>query len=302
MKLGLINHHEGESSRRMGKERKEPEAGALGKNQMESMQVGKATSGRKTPAETTNTHTVSAAVEDIVVEELRKLRNIIDVTVVKGFAGLRPHETVKKEMAAMMAPELNWKVQPFEDDKVDRMLLHCPSEDLARKIEQMKEIAFPGFTVQCAPCTAATNATGKADGELRWITAKGLPIFGQRRDTVARILKPVGDLAYMAKGGAFYAGQCRAAVRIRRGKMLPTTINYNILNEKFTIKIQLDRGEPPLPWDPSPEKEVEPETQEKKEEATPTTDVARPTGPPETIHRSKKDVTGELTAYVEISS
>ncbi|KAJ0967452.1 hypothetical protein J5N97_024369 [Dioscorea zingiberensis] len=278
----------------MGKKRKDPKAGAL-KDQMVNKQAARATPGRKPSSETVNPHTVSAAVDDILVEEIRKLRNIIEVTIVKGFAGIRPHEKVKEEMAAIMARELKWKVQPFEDDKVDRMLLHCPSEDLARKIENMKEIEFPGFIVQCTPCTAATNASRKADGELRWITVKGLPIFCQRRDTLARLLKPVGDLAYMAKGGAFYAGHCRAAVRILRGRTLPTTIYYNVLNEKFTIQIQLDRGESPLPWDPSPEKMAAPEMQGKKEGGTPTPVDARPFGPPEKILRSKKDATGDKT-------
>ncbi|KAJ0964502.1 hypothetical protein J5N97_025640 [Dioscorea zingiberensis] len=112
---------------------------------------------------------------------------------------------------------------------------------------------FSSFTVRCEPCPAATNATGKADGEVRWITATGLPIFCRRRDMIARMLKPVGDLVYLAKSGAFFVGTCKAAVRIRRGRKLPTTVKYNALTEQFTIRIQLDRGEPPLPWDKPPE-------------------------------------------------
>ncbi|KAJ0962944.1 hypothetical protein J5N97_028066 [Dioscorea zingiberensis] len=273
--------HEGEASRTVGKKRKAPD-NAMGMD-------------RKTTAETANSHTVSAAVDDFIVEEVRKLRNIIEVTITKGFAGIRPHDKVKQEMAAMMAPDLIWKVQPFEDDRVDRMLLHCPSEELAKKIESMKEIEFPGFSVRCDPCTAATNATGKADGELQWITAKGLPIFCQRRDTLERLLKPVGDLAYMAKGGAFYAGQCRAVVRIRRGKMLTTTINYNVLNEKFIVKIQLDRGETPLPWDPSPEKTAAQATSQMKDGDTSTPANEKTVGSSVKTQRSKKDATADET-------
>ncbi|KAJ0967595.1 hypothetical protein J5N97_024512 [Dioscorea zingiberensis] len=245
--LAIRQHQEGEPSRKKGKKKKEPGMGGTGEQLGSQKEATTTPSHGKTPV-TEGSHNVSAAADDILVEEVRRLRRYVVVTVVKGFAGLRPHAKVKEEIAALMAPELNWEVQPFEDEKEDKILLRCPSEELAKKIISRKDLTFQGFTVQCAPCTAATNATGKAEGELRWITAKGLPIYCQRRDTLARMLKPVGDLVYMGSGGAFFAGHCRAAVRIRRGRKLPTILNYSAFTEKFTIRIQLDRGEPPLPW------------------------------------------------------
>ncbi|KAJ0986918.1 hypothetical protein J5N97_005274 [Dioscorea zingiberensis] len=194
-KMGMRLHQEGEPSRRKGKKKKDSgtvESRAQTGNKKDDMGI----SNQKKPTETEDSHNVSAVADDILVEEVWRLRRYLVVTVVKGFAGLRPHEKVKDEMAPLMAPELKWEANPFEDDKEDKILLRCLSEELARKIESMKELTFSGFTVHCDPCTAATNATGKADGELRWITAKGLPIYCQWRDTIARMLKPVGDLEW----------------------------------------------------------------------------------------------------------
>ncbi|KAJ0974972.1 hypothetical protein J5N97_016937 [Dioscorea zingiberensis] len=69
-------------------------------NQNEAMKIP----SQKKPSVTEDSHNVSASVDDILVEEVRKLRSYLVVTVVKGFAGLRPHEKVKEEMAALMAP------------------------------------------------------------------------------------------------------------------------------------------------------------------------------------------------------
>ncbi|KAJ0968174.1 hypothetical protein J5N97_025091 [Dioscorea zingiberensis] len=75
---------------------------------------------------------------------------------------------------------------------------------------------------------------------------------------VARLLKPVGDLVYLAKDGAYYVGYCKAAIRVRRGKRFPTLINYSVLTDKFSVQVDLERGEPPLPWDTPPEKMMAP--------------------------------------------
>ncbi|KAJ0983021.1 hypothetical protein J5N97_011276 [Dioscorea zingiberensis] len=249
--LGNIQGHEGEPSRQKRKGKQVVRnATSEAQKEMENKKMESWPAHRKAPTATEESHIVSTAIDDMTVEEVQKLRKYVILTVVKGFAGLRPHEKVKEEVAALVAPGLKWTSQPFEDG---RILLHCPSEDLARRIESLGEMIFSSFTVRCEPCPAATNATGKADGEVRWITATGLPIFCRRRDMIARMLKPVGDLVYLAKSGAFFVGTCKAAVRIRRGRKLPTTVKYNALTEQFTIRIQLDRGEPPLPWDKPPE-------------------------------------------------
>ncbi|KAJ0983404.1 hypothetical protein J5N97_011659 [Dioscorea zingiberensis] len=51
---------------------------------------------------------------------------------------------------------------------------------------------------------------------------------------------------------------CRAAVRVRRCKKLPATLYYSALTYEFTVRVELGRGEPPLPWDLAPEKTAAP--------------------------------------------
>ncbi|KAJ0964986.1 hypothetical protein J5N97_026124 [Dioscorea zingiberensis] len=287
--------HEGEPSQTKGKEKGAMKAAASGtQKEMENKKDENARPDRTAPSGMEVSHNGSIAIDDMWVEEIRKLRRSAIVTVIKGFAGLRPHEKVKDAVAELVAPDLKWTSQPFEDD---RILLHCPSEDLAKQVTNMGEMKLQEFTIRCEPCKAATNATGKADGELRWITASGLPLFGMRRDLIARLLKPVGDLVYLGTGGAFFVGHCRAAVRIRKGKRLPTTLNYSILTEKFSIKVQLDQGEPPLPWDLSPEKMVVPEVGKAKGGGVQPQPEKKDLGPPGKDQQSQPEVTKGMTGY-----
>ncbi|KAJ0981941.1 hypothetical protein J5N97_010196 [Dioscorea zingiberensis] len=254
--LGIYQSHEGEPSCNKGKKKGGPCVAASGEpSDRECKQEGRATNHQKIKSETEENHNGSIAIDDSMVEEIRWLRTLTIATVTKGFAGLEPHKKVMAEIAGLTAPELAWKVEPFEDG---RFLIHCPSADIARNIESKGELSFPGFTVRCDPCPAATNSTGKAEGELRWIHAKGLPIFCRRRDMIARLLKPVGDLVYLAREGVFYAGHYKAMIRVRRGKKLPIILNYSVLTNKYTVRVELARGEPPLPWDLPPEKTVAP--------------------------------------------
>ncbi|KAJ0980954.1 hypothetical protein J5N97_009209 [Dioscorea zingiberensis] len=210
---------------------------------------------RTTPTEAKGSNNINHTIDDSMVEEIRRLRSYTIATVIKGFAGLVPYKRVKVEVAALVAPELEWESRPFYDD---RILITCPTVALARKLENLGEIALQDFTIRCEPCKAATKATGIAEGELRWIIAKGLPIFCQRADMVARVLKPVGDLVYLAKESAYFVGYYKAAVRVPRGKKLPTLINYSVLTDKFSVQVALERGEPPFPWDLPLEKTVAP--------------------------------------------
>ncbi|KAJ0967523.1 hypothetical protein J5N97_024440 [Dioscorea zingiberensis] len=243
--------HGEELHKKKGKKRKaKNEAGPEGITQAEET-----VPHQKAEPEKTSSHRGSIAIDEGTVEEIRRLRGYTIATVTKGYAGSVPSRRVKEEVAALVGPELPWSSEPFEDD---RILLHCPSVELARKLESMGELKFKTFSVRCHPCLAAANSTGTAEGELRWLNIKGLPVFGRRLDMIARMLKPVGDLVYLAKGGGLYVGHCRAAVRVRRGKKLPTTLFYSVLTYEFTVRVELGRGEPPLPWDLAPEKMAAP--------------------------------------------
>ncbi|KAJ0983162.1 hypothetical protein J5N97_011417 [Dioscorea zingiberensis] len=168
------------------------EGSGLGKTQAEEM-----TARQAVETEKTTSHRGSIAIDEDTVEEIRRLRSYTISTVTKGYAGSVPSRRVKEEVAALVGQELEWSSEPFEDD---RILLHCPSTELARKLENMCELKFKTFSICCHPCTATANSTGTAEGQLRWLNIKGLPVFGRRLDMIARLLKPTA-LVYTPRDG-----------------------------------------------------------------------------------------------------
>ncbi|KAJ0972412.1 hypothetical protein J5N97_020371 [Dioscorea zingiberensis] len=131
--LGTYQSHEGEPSRNKGKKKRGTCVAASGEpSDRERKQEERATKHQKTKPETEENHNGSIAIDDSMVEEIRWLRTLTIATVTKGFAGLEPHKKVMAEIAGFTAPELAWKVEPFEDG---RILIHCPLADIARNIE-----------------------------------------------------------------------------------------------------------------------------------------------------------------------
>ncbi|KAJ0983403.1 hypothetical protein J5N97_011658 [Dioscorea zingiberensis] len=252
--IHISEAHEEDPAKRKGGKRKgkrsnpADESAGRGNVRMEEKQPRR----RESPERKTS-HKVSTALDDSTIDEVRRLKAYTIATVTKGYAGSVPSKRVKEEMAAIAGPDLNLSSEPFEDG---RILLHCPSEEHARMLEKMGDLRLKNFTIRCEPCTAAANSTGKAEGERRWLNIKGMPIFVRTTDMIARMLKPIGDLVYLMKGGGHYVGCCRAAVRVRRGRRLPTTLEYDCSLYEFHGRELNRRGEPPLPWDLATEKEA----------------------------------------------
>ncbi|KAJ0968814.1 hypothetical protein J5N97_021691 [Dioscorea zingiberensis] len=171
------------------------------------------------------TQHVSLALDSSMMKERSMLRRCLVVRVLSGMAG---HQKVREVVAASFASELRWMVGPCDDG---RILIHCPSEKLARKIVEQKEISFPTFTARFTPWSADEDSSEKADGEMLWISGKGLPLTCRGLDTMERLLKPVGDLVHLDIRGAFYAGHFRALIRVRRGRRFPTTIICNAITK-----------------------------------------------------------------------
>ncbi|KAJ0966875.1 hypothetical protein J5N97_023792 [Dioscorea zingiberensis] len=218
---------------------------------------GETTPRQNTEQEKISSHKGSIAIDESTVEEIRRLRSYTIATVTKGYAGSTPSRRVKEENY-ICARRTGLRFGASEPLMVIASLYWHPSIGLARKLENLGELKFKTFSIRCHPCTAAANSTGTAEGELRWLNIKGLPVFGRRMDMIARMLKPVGDLVYLAKVDGQYVGHCRAAVRVRRCKKLPATLYYSALTYEFTVRVELGRGEPPLPWDLAPEKTAAP--------------------------------------------
>ncbi|KAJ0970950.1 hypothetical protein J5N97_018909 [Dioscorea zingiberensis] len=169
--------------------------------------------------------------------------------VVKMLKSLGGSEKVLAAAAKLFEPGLEWASELYGDGKI---LIHCPSEAIARELERRKTITFPEFIVQFDPWSFDTDPSEKTSEEIRWITGEGLPTFGRNIDTIARILKPIGELVHLAVHGQRLIGHFRAMVRIRRGRRFPANIHATILRRKYLVRVEMEPGQNPLPWAPAP--------------------------------------------------
>ncbi|KAJ0972516.1 hypothetical protein J5N97_020475 [Dioscorea zingiberensis] len=158
---------------------------------------------------------------------------------------------------ARLRPERNWK--NFQNITATSVVATRHPEsahtvEWSRELEKRKEITFPEFIVRFEPWSMDIDPSEKINDEIRWITDEGLPTFGLKIDTVARILKPIGELVHLAVNRPRPIGHFCVMLRIRRGKTFPTTINVTILRRKYLVKMALEPGQTPLPWIPAPER------------------------------------------------
>ncbi|KAJ0984304.1 hypothetical protein J5N97_002660 [Dioscorea zingiberensis] len=194
-------------------------------------------------------HHISLAVDADILAEKEEMNRHSVVTIVKVTDGMADHHKVLAEVKAALGPELSWKATPYEDDRV---LLQCPSEKIARDLESRGEITFPTFIIRSEPWTTEIEARGRAEGETRWVIGKGLPSFARRVGTAARILEPLGALVHLNCHDGYYVGHFRALMQIRRGAEFPFIVSCSVLRKNYVITVEVDPGQPPLPWAPAP--------------------------------------------------
>ncbi|KAJ0980298.1 hypothetical protein J5N97_008553 [Dioscorea zingiberensis] len=215
--------------------------------------------GPEIPApEVEETHHAYLSMDSILLAERETLRRCTVATVVKMLKSLGGSDKVLAAAARLFEPGLEWTSELYGDG---RILIHCPSETIARELERRGEIAFPEFIVQFAPWSFDIDPAEKSSEEIRWITGEGLPTFGRNIDTIARILKPIGDLVHLAVHRPPLIDHFRAMVRIRRGRRFPANIHATILWRKYLVRVAMEHRQTPLPWTPAQTKMGEERTQ-----------------------------------------
>ncbi|KAJ0966800.1 hypothetical protein J5N97_023717 [Dioscorea zingiberensis] len=197
-------------------------------------------------------HHVSLAVDESMLMEKEKLRRCIIATVTRAKEGMVGYKAVMAEVAADYESELNWGAEPVDNARV---LIWCPSEEIARGLVKRGMMEYTKFIARFELWTSDIDSTGKSDDEIRWIYGRGLPMYCRKRDTLIRILKPVGELVHLGSRDGLYTSHFRAMVRLRRGRRLPAIIDCSIFRAKYSVRIELEKGQPPLPWEPATTKD-----------------------------------------------
>ncbi|KAJ0963931.1 hypothetical protein J5N97_029053 [Dioscorea zingiberensis] len=207
--------------------------------------------GPEAPVPDAEDHHASLSMDSILMEEREALRRCSVATVVKMIKSLGCCEKVNAAAAGLFEPGLKWASELYRDG---RILIHCPSEVIARELERQREITFPDFVAKFEPWSFDVDLSEMTNKEIRWVAGEGLPTFGRNINTIARVLKPIGELIHLAVHSPHLIGHFRAMVRIRRGRRFPANIHSTILRRKYLVRVVLEPGQAPLPWTPVSER------------------------------------------------
>ncbi|KAJ0989858.1 hypothetical protein J5N97_008214 [Dioscorea zingiberensis] len=154
---------------------------------------------------------------------------------------------IEELLGKRVDPHWKWEARPLKDD---RYIIECPSASTTRKIKKEGQMTSLEFTLTFTPWMTDLYRPEKAEGALRWVIVQDLPMCFWDRDSIVTMLKPAGDLVQIGKRGCEPTEDIRVLLRVRKPRLLPSAIHCSVgtLQHKYTIV--LDRGEPPLPWDP----------------------------------------------------
>ncbi|KAJ0971618.1 hypothetical protein J5N97_019577 [Dioscorea zingiberensis] len=211
-------------------------------------------------------HYISLAHDSNMVAGKEKMRrcSIAKITEARGVIvdGRKVEELLKTRINA----QWNWDARILKDG---RYIIECPSALIARQIEKAGKMESPKFTLDFTPWTADLYGPAKAEGALRWTLVKNLPMCYWDLDSIAKMLKPVGDLVLIGERAVHATEDFRALIRIRRPRRLPSALHCSVSTLQHTYFVELEKSQPELPWPPyrQTERDEEAEIESKKQQA-----------------------------------
>ncbi|KAJ0975121.1 hypothetical protein J5N97_017086 [Dioscorea zingiberensis] len=155
------------------------------------------------------TRDISLPLDDEMMND-KELMKKYTIATVKTLNGGMPVD--RNSLAAGLQEALGdhweWASRPFRNG---RFLVACPSPEEAQGLEDV-------------------------------------PCFCWHRNTIAKLVEPVGELIFADERGSEYVDDVRAAIRVRQGEELPLTISASIGTRKHVITVEMERGQAELPW------------------------------------------------------
>ncbi|KAJ0981820.1 hypothetical protein J5N97_010075 [Dioscorea zingiberensis] len=208
-------------------------------------------------------------------ERMRKY-TIANITAFRGYVD---KWKVVELLKTRVEEQWKWDARSLRDG---RYLIECPSAAIARKMEKEGPMESPAFTLAFTPWTKDLYHPAKAEGALRWVKIKNLPMFCWDQDTVAKMLKPVGDLIQIGGSNGVDTEDLRVFIRMRKPWLLPCAFHCNIATLQHTYIAEMEPFQPPLSWDSCPrtEQQVATMPNNDKTEKPPTAAHGSPLEPP----------------------
>ncbi|KAJ0986220.1 hypothetical protein J5N97_004576 [Dioscorea zingiberensis] len=190
-------------------------------------------------------HHISLSLDSEMLKGKDEMKKVIVFTVEKAREGWMDAQRISTMMRELADPEWEWETTELKDG---RFLTLCPSQDTVSNLANQNVIETQQCSLCCSPWTPDLWRPLEADGETRWVSLQQLPHFCRHRESVSRILKPLGELIHVDGRGNRYTDDVRAALRIRYGKTLPCIIACSVGSRKHIIRVVQERGQLSLPW------------------------------------------------------
>ncbi|KAJ0985402.1 hypothetical protein J5N97_003758 [Dioscorea zingiberensis] len=193
--------------------------------------------------ETMEQHHISLALDSGMMKGKERMTKFTIAKVVE-MRGYIDSSKLAELLRTQVDDQWNWEPRSLKDG---RYIVECPSAETARQLEKAGQMVSQVVTLTFTPWTTDLYRPTKAEGALRWVIVRNLPMFCWDRDSMARMLKPAGDLVHVGGCGTTAAEDVRVFLRIRRPRLLPCVIHCSIATLQHTYTIELDSGEPTLP-------------------------------------------------------
>ncbi|KAJ0961221.1 hypothetical protein J5N97_000815 [Dioscorea zingiberensis] len=188
---------------------------------------------------------ISMAIDFDVLEGIERMKRFSIISVTEKRGGMVLVSDIKDVLSCLIDEQWNWEVKELRDG---RFITPFPTAELARQTEAEGPLKMLSFTLNFEPWTPDLWKKDRADGAIRWVIVKQLPMDCWSRDLVARLLKPTGDLVYMDGRSGEYGDDLRLLLRIRRPRRLPANIHCSIGTRQYEYVLEMERGQPALPW------------------------------------------------------
>ncbi|KAJ0987977.1 hypothetical protein J5N97_006333 [Dioscorea zingiberensis] len=158
-------------------------------------------------------HFISAALDSDILAGRERMKTFSLITITERRGGAVDTSDITDVLSCLVDEHWQWEVKPLREG---RFITAFPSAELARRTEAAGPLRVLRFTIELEPWTPDLWKTGRAEGATRWVIVKNMPMDCWNRDTVARLLKPAGDLVAVSNQSRTYGNDLKILLRVRR--------------------------------------------------------------------------------------
>ncbi|KAJ0961355.1 hypothetical protein J5N97_000562 [Dioscorea zingiberensis] len=180
------------------------------------------------------------------MEGRERMKRFSIISVKKTREGMVGIQDITDVLSCIVDEQWTWVVKPLRDG---RFITAFPTTELAKQTEEKGPIRMLDFSLDFQQWSPDLWKKSRAEGAIRWVLVKELPMDCWSRDSAARLLKPAGDLVYIDGQSREYGEDLKVLLRVRKPRRLPCEIHCSIGTRQYCYSLDMVAGQPALPWD-----------------------------------------------------